>query len=315
MRQEARIMNTQVTVAQVRGYHCSSFKSYKIFTSDRFIKLNHPSECKKAGYGIELETECYGMPANSSKSIYAELLQTIVFKALPDDLFRIENDASLGSGNCARNRVNAQSAECVSQIMTKAFIRNNYKNFKTMYEYFQAFQVDNVSSGNCGMHVNISNYCFGPKAKDQDQGARKLYYIINRHYELMCSMLCRGSNRNWCGRMRYEKEMVKTMDLNRMDGDHHNCCNWSHFPEGRVELRLVGAQKNFPAFRNTMETVFQLVEASKSLSWNDLDDVTKIFEGCNQYVYDRLTKARNENQIDQATLLQIAETVKPMELI
>lgn len=83
-------------------------------------------------------------------------------------------------------------------------------------------------------------------------------------------------------------EGCKNADLYNMPSSHYNACNYSHYPEGRIELRLVGGQKNFPCFRNTMESVFHLVEAVKILKWEDLDDLVKIFSGCNQYVADRI---------------------------
>ena len=65
-----------------------------------------------------------------------------------------------------------------------------------------------------------------------------------------------------------------------------------------------------------MESVFHVVDAVKKLSWEDCDNVEKIFAGCNQYVFDRLrSKVRDAGCITDAQLAYIAETVKREELI
>ena len=130
----------------------------------------------------------------------------------------------------------------------------------------------------------------------------------------MCAMLRRSpSATGYCARMNEytSKEECKAADLDYMSGSHGNCCNWSHFTEGRIELRLVGPQRNYAAFRNTMETVFHLVDTVKRISWNDCDSLVKIFSGCNQHVYDRLTLAKRETgKLTETELAEINEKVK-----
>ena len=112
------------------------------------------------------------------------------------------------------------------------------------------------------------------------------------------------------------KEGAKNADLYHMPSSHGNAFNGSHFPEGRVEIRLVGGQSNFPCFRNTMECIFHVVEACKKLSWDDLDDLSKVFSGCNQYVFDRLnTKCKAAGTISDSDLQNIRNTIVREELL
>ena len=250
--------NKQVTITCVDGYHAGGyngnyayqgFRSNKYFTSDRFIKLdanfNRPDGKPLKGVGLEIETECRGL---RNQTVYAEVLNKIVLAEFPADLFKLQNDGSLGGDT---------SAEIITQVMTKEFIRNQYSNFKLMYNtYFPAFQISCASSGNCGMHVNISNACFGNKKESQDLAIKKLLYIVNRHFNFFCALTNRNvSNTHYCARMDRYMDMneAKNVRLDQMSCSHGICFNAGHYTEGRIELRIVGGQKDFGCFRNTME--------------------------------------------------------------
>ncbi len=290
------------------NYAFSGFNSNKYFTSDRFIPLDavftRPDGKPLKGFGLEIETECHGI---GNATVLAEVLQKVIFSHFPADLFKLQRDGSL----CGDS-----SAECITQVMTKEFIRNNYANFKLMYNtYFPAFR---ISCGtNCGMHVNLSNALFGRDEKTQTEAVRKLYYIVNHHFDFCCALLHRNSAATtYCSRMRHEKDYCRTMDLANVSGGHHISFNLDHWRSGRVELRLVGGQKNFPCFRNTMESVFHLVDAVKRLSWADCDDLVKIFAGCNQYVFDRIkSHCRQAGTVTDAQIEALHPTVQRMDLL
>lgn len=321
MRKEAKATKS-VLLASVQSYHqhtnwnlnyaYQGFRVNKYFNSDRFILLdanfNRPDGKPLKGYGLEIETECRGL---RNQIVYAEVLTNIIFSHFPADLFKMQNDGSLGGDT---------NAECITQVMTKEFIRNNYAAFKLMYDtYFPAFKISCVQSGNCGMHVNLSNALFGRSTEAQELAIRKLLYIVNRHYKLFCAMTNRSLDRTtYCGQMPAYATMngARTADLQNMPASHYNCFNGSHYPEGRVELRIVGGQSNFACFRNTMECIFHIVDAVKKLSWNDLDSLPALFSGCNQYVFDRLnTKCRQANTISDSDLAAIRSTVIREELL
>lgn len=303
----ARTANT----GRIQGYHESNngryersesyafmgFGSNKLYTSDRFVKLDETftrSDGKPMkAYGLEIETECNGITAENA---LAAVYTNIIFKEFPADLFKMQHDGSLGGRT---------SAECITQPMTKEFIRNSYPAFKVMYDsWFPAFQIS-AGGSSCGMHCNISNGLFGTTQKTQDEAIRKMGYILNKHFNLMCGLFCRDSSATmYCSRMHQftDKNYAQTCDLSDFGSSHGVCYNLGHYNTGRIEIRLVGGQKTFAAFRNTMESVFHLVDAVKRISWSDCDDIVKIFSGCNEYVYDRLTKCRNERLIDSATV-------------
>lgn len=309
-------------LARVQGYHEGSrydrqsyafqgFKANKYFTSDRFIPLddrfNRPDGKPLLGYGLEIETNCSGC---CEETAYAELLDKIVLAPFPADLFKLQHDGSLGG---------TTSAECITQVMTKSFIRNQYPAFKTMYDtYFPAFRIT-CDDGQCGMHTNISNALFGSKPETQEEAIKKLIYFINRNYDLCCAMFHRDPHRTrYCSRIpEYStKEGAKAIDLHSMPNDHGLCINGSHYDAGRIEVRLVGGQKNFPCFRNTMECIFHLVDAVKRLSWDDLDNLAKVFKGCNQYVFDRLNSYCYRNgTIAASDLEKIRPTIVEEDLL
>lgn len=323
MRKEKKTTTINPELSRVQRYHeggswnDSQSYAYKgfvrnlYFTSDRTIALDEnfqrPDGKPLQGYGLEIETECYSI---SEDSVYAELLEKVVFSHFPADLFKLQRDGSLGGES---------SAECITQVMTQERIRNLYPAFKAMYNtYFPAFKVSCDQSGRCGMHINISNACFGRTKAIQDESIRKLLYVVNHHYNVLCSMLRRDIHRtNYCSMMGgYEyKRDCKMADLAGFYSDHGSCLNLGHYEAGRVELRLPGGQKNFASFRNTMETVFFLVNNLRKVRWEDLDSLEKLFEGCNQYVYDRLTLAAREVGIPDDTLGRVRACIKEEELI
>lgn len=290
MRKEAR-ETKQVTLERIQGYHEGyrngnyAFQGYtenKYFTSDRYIKLDEnfqrPDGKPLQGFGLEIETECRTI---TDETVLANVMKKVVFELFPADLFKMQRDGSL-AGNT--------SVECITQPMTREFIRNHYNAFKAMYDsYYPSLGL--VCGDSCGMHVNISNAIFGTDTHKQQEAIKKLLYIVNHHFNLIAALTARNIRQTtYCGRMSQYAVMdgAKNANLDNMPSSHGNCCNFSHYPEGRVKLRIVGGQRTFGSFRNTMESVFHLCAAVKSISWKDCDDITKIFAGCNRYVYDRL---------------------------
>lgn len=316
-----RKQSHDVTLTTVHGYHegawdesyaFQGFTANKYFTSDRFIKLdehfNRPDGKPLKGFGLEIETECSMI---MDQRVYAEVLNKIVLPHFPADLFKLQRDGSL-SGN--------SSAEIISQVMTKEFIRNNYPAFKLMYStYFPAFGISCTQSGNCGMHVNLSNALFGATLATQTTAIRKLLYFVNRHFTLACHLFNRNPlQTNYCRRMCEYTHMdaCKNADLAHLPSSHGICFNAGHFATGRIELRLVGGQSTYGCFRNTMEAVFHLVDACKRCTWAEMDDLVVVFAGCNQYVFDRLnTKCRQAGTINADQLDAIRQTVKTEELL
>jgi len=317
MRKESK-QSKAASISRVATYHGGNwsgesyafegFKSNKYFTSDRFIPLTTSFQRTDGkplkGFGLEIETECSGI---GNEAVLAEVLNKIIFAHFPADLFKLQEDGSLRGDS---------SAECITQIMTKEFIRNHYADFQLMYNtYFPAFRIS--CGANCGMHVNISRGLFGRSDKAQTEAVRKLYYIVNRHYDLCCYLFNRNPNHTgYCARMRCEMDYCKRLDLTSQSSSHGVSFNLGHWNSGRIEIRLVGGQKNYACFRNTMESVFHLCDAVKTRSWSDCDDLTKIFNGCNQYVFDRLNSyCRQAGTITDSDLAAIRATVQRVDLI
>lgn len=315
MRKDAKRENERLELNTLQGYHSITnyngnsesyaFQGYKknlYFVSDRAqdldenFRLLDGSEIK--GYGLEIETNSNSI---DSRSVAANVVKYVVYPLFPANLFKCQSDGSI------------TGPEIITQVMTKAFIRNHYKDFKQLYnEVFPAFGFT-CQNADCGMHVNISTALLGKDTEQRADNVRKLYYFINKNYDLCKVLFNRVNDTTYCHKMPYEN--AKNMNVHNMPSSHGNCFNGSHFDVGRIEIRLVGGQKDFACFRNTMETVFHLVDNIKSFTWKDMDDVTKVFKGCNNYVYDRLTKCRTQGVLTQSDLDIIAPTVKRVEYI
>ena len=298
MRTDSRITPT-VEISNVQSYHARTSygnrESYAFegwskrcwFNSDRSHPLdenfNRMDGQPNNFIGLEIETELFGIAGYRQG---AEILKRCVFSLFPADLFKMQHDGSLGVSGRRDPANNAIGIECITQPMTKSFIRNHYKDFRAMYDIvFPALSISCAKSGNCGMHVNLSNALFGNTTEKQVEAIRKLHYFINKNFEFSCRMFKRDiSSTGYCGRMDYSN--AKTMSIG--GGDHYHCLNYTHFDAGRIELRIVGGQENYYFFRNTMECVFFLIDRMKKIRWEDLDDMVKVFSGCNQYVVKRL---------------------------
>ena len=314
MRKEAK-QTRNITVERVHPYHCGDYQRKLVFSSDRPLEANEDYTLVSDGsllplIGIEVETQNWGI---SDKTIYANVLKGICFKTFHEELWKIERDGSLDT-TCD------SSAECITQPMTKAYIRNHYRDFKTMFEWFKALGIKCDETGDCGMHTHISNTFFGREKKTQDEAIRKFVYIVNRHYDLMRNLVYRRLDSDgstfYFSRMPITMDEAKTLDLSSGWDNHHVCINLGHYEEGNIELRLVGGQKDFPCFRNTMESLFHILETVKRISWADCNDVVKVFSGCNQYVFDRLnTYVKESGNITEEQLSAIRQTVVRKDLI
>ena len=296
------------------GYHNSHFEKLYFFNSDRKIILNNnftvsdenPDGIKKLvkpgthpkAIGIELEHVSDFLRNNIP--VYINLMDLIFTKCgFDNDFWRSEKDGTV-------------DVESITQTFSRAWLRNNYKSFKAMYEMFEKFGIT-TNSERCGMHVNINLSNFGNDFETALENARKLGYVVNKHYALMKIAFNRTGNRTtYCSEMISTKEYWQNTPVYDFPNDHYCSYNLAHIQNWRVELRLVGGQKNYACFRNTMETVFHLIDRVCKLSWKDLDDVTKLFSGCNTHVFDRLsTNCLDAGVISYGVVSEIRDTVKP----
>lgn len=276
------------------GYVNYAFEGYNrnlFYASDRGLELDENFVPLKSGvivkgYGIEEEVECWGINGGCGSEALAYLIHNVCMKEYPIDLYKFQRDGSLRSGD--------SSIEVISQVMSKEFIRNHYASLYRKYEFYKMYGISATRSGNCGMHVNMSNALFGKEKKTQAENIKKLCYFVNKHFNKMCQMVKRDVNRTeYCSQMSRWLDMryAKRFDLEEVseyDSNHGICFNLAHYEVGRVELRLVGGQSDYATYRNTMETIFWMVERIKTLSWGNLDNFNSMWYGCNQYVVKRL---------------------------
>jgi len=291
-----KLANTATPIsAFISGYHRASYERKLYFTSDRVIEYANdddytngilPNGQPAKAVGCEFECECYGI---NNSSILANVVKNALMPLIPKDFVKCESDCSL-SGNT--------SVEMPTQQGTKEFWRNHYANFK---QFIESMPLYGLTSGtSCGMHANVSRGLFGKTAKDQRNNMLKVYYLINKDanaYKFWANVLSRDTNHaDYCRPMaNYNKSDLQriandeSISLNMFgNGSHAYCLNYSH--ANRLEIRLVGNfDANFKKWVNTMECVFFLIESVKATAWRDLDDIVKVFKGCNQYVLNRLS--------------------------
>jgi len=313
MRRDAR-QNITVNVENIQGYHeggygesyaYSGFGENLYFNSDRAERTHVENGVlvRESGKPLqawcpEVEIECNSI---SRSRVLMEVLKKVVFPNFKfgDKMFKVQHDGSLGGES---------SGEIIPQPMTMGRIRNDYAAYKAMWEYFDALgiETDNYNT-DCGMHINISNACFGKTEAEILDNVRKLYYFINEHYTFCRKLFYRSEYKTeWCRRMtaetwrnripwgchatpeEFDYHNAKSLDISKLPNDHGLCLNYSHFKAGRIEIRLPGGQRDYYCFRNTMESAFFLVEKLRKTRWEELDDLVKFFRGCNQYVCKRL---------------------------
>jgi hypothetical protein len=315
MRKDALQYN-RPEIHRISCYHSGHFQNLKVYNSDRTANLNSDytisenntesiKSIMKVGtrlayIGLELEVVSDLESIDPERTVLTNVLKMVFEKSGFDkDFFKTETDCTV-------------SAENITQTFTRSWMRNNYKCWKAMYECFKELKIT-TNSERCGMHVNLDLMNFGSIESDQIENVRKLGYLINKHYDLMKIAFNRTGSTRWCPRMNATKDYWKNTSLYDFPISHDECCiNMGHIHQKRVEIRLVGGQKDFGCFRNTMETVFHLIDRVKKLSWNDLDDLSKVFSGCNDKVYDRLsTNCLRAGTIDNVTLEKIRPTVNP----
>lgn len=309
MRKEAKIAK-KVNISSVNPYHqrqsgnwdADSEQAYAymgysknyFFNSDRkeetevvnnrLVRIKSGKEV--VGGGLEIEVQCNSI---HNQNVLAEIFSKVILPHFKfgDDMFKMQNDGSLGGYS---------SLELITQPCSKGRIRNDYASYKAMFDnYFPTLGISADSyMTNCGMHVNLSNGMFGRTPEEQEESIRKLAYFINHHYDFCCGLFYRDRSRtDYCERMEYynDKHTCQTFNIHDCCSSHGVCLNLGHYDAGRVEIRLVGGQRDFNVFRNTMESVFFLCEKLRKLSWDDLDNLATVFMGCNQYVYKRLNSS------------------------
>lgn len=292
MRKEAAERKTIVTTG-IQGYHAggtyldresyarAGFEGgFKVFTSDR----SKVADGTMKTYGLEIELES-GINSSDALGI---ILEKVVFPTFPAGLFKQQHDGSLGG---------ASSSEVITQPMTKSFIRNHYNDFRAMWLFLR--DINTAPGNSCGMHTNISMACFGKSREAQEAAIMKLHNWLVDNYGLACALLKRDPRyTRYCGRM--ERGYLDTC------GSHGLMCNYSHMNAGsaaRVEIRLVGPQRTFGSFRNTMEVIFHLVEAAKD--GKNFSDPVKLWSGCNECVLDRLKDLYDAGLMDAGTFQAI----------
>lgn len=321
MRREA-LQYEAPELKELASYHGGHFEVLKAFNSDRFIILDSNYRvsarnaastlriCKEGSklplFGLEIELMSSLVRVNNTAMV--NVLYMVMEKAgFPEDFFKIEADCTV-------------NAECITQTFTRQWLRNNYAAFKKMWAMFEELATT-TNDWHCGQHVNIDLTNFGKDEATQIENARKFGYLINKHYDLFKIALHRlpvpAGETDWCPPMDNRAEYWKNTDVYAFPTGHSSCCvNMGHLRAGRVELRLVGGQRNYPCFRNTMETVFHIIDAVKKLSWDDIADITKVFAGCNNYVFDRLSSnCYRAGVISAEDIEKIRPTVKAVQYI
>ena len=297
-RREARTMvnmEQELNIRNTNSYHGSGYtdgnggnyahngfgNDPKYWASDRGIPLSKAEYEAQQGkklpalFGVEWETV-----SNIPSQFALNALMSQAFKLFPDGFWKMESDCSLGGRGA--------NTEAITSTFTKAWMRNNYRFFKAFYEYTKACGI--APDNSCGMHVNVSLVNFGKDLDTQAKNIAKIHNWIMNNWSIACKLFHRDERHTtYCSRM----SNFTADDVKAGHGSHAVAMNYSHLYENkltarRVEFRLVGPQESYPAFRNTMEVLFHLIEQSKKLSARDFEDPCKLWRGGNFHVRDRV---------------------------
>ena len=270
------------------------------YNSDRLIKLNSAMENITnnqvvQGYGLEIEQ---GNSKGLSSVALVMLNRNIIMSGLHEHLFKYQEDGSI------------DGIECITQVMSKAYIRNHYKDFYNAWQCMKLYGV--TPNESCGMHINMSNNLFGSNSDQQAKNIAKMVHLINRFFEVFKVLYCRNNRSTYyCDLMSswtnvsFAKNRGVELIKSDHSSNHYVCFNYAHFHEGRVELRLVGGAKSFRAFASMMELTFALVDYVKKASWDDIEKLNN----------DKLLNKLNANQmITKWFNAQLNTSIQPKNL-
>lgn len=304
-RREANVNRnmSELNLHRVEGYHASGWdENYAqagfgneneesaalFFASDRAKSLKEIEEALQHGENVPIP-KGYGIEVELGTEIYSRLLfETAMSKGFTDlfpaKLWKLQRDGSLEP-----ERRGCVTGEAITQVFAKSWMRNNYRNFKLFWQFMDECGIRPNDS--CGMHVNVGLYMFGKDIDTQCRNIAKIHNWIMNNWETALALVHRKPEcaAQWSARM----PRMTAAQIAEGNGNHHVAMNYSHLYESeitarRVEFRLVGPQKSYPAFRNTMEVIFHLVEQSKKLSAADFNDPSKLWRGANWHVHNRL---------------------------
>lgn len=289
---------------RVSGYHSGTRNGYTeaagncgfsgglfFYASDRRHAVApgyEPSETMKArglrvsGYGLEVEMV---NPAISG-DVLANVTKSYVFGAFDSALWKFESDCTV-------------DLECISQVMSHEFIRNNYAAFHQLFKRL-AICGGTTDDPRVGMHINISLSQFGRTSEAARTAAAAFWALMSRPEwdALFCAATNRReSARTYCGRVTSEEYDTSN--------SHGRALNYSHIDEGsgRVEFRFVAGQRDFRGFRDTMELIFFAVKRIKSIKNPLTVTPAQFFRGCNKYVVSALRRV----DLTPAELREIAQ--------
>lgn len=275
--------------AETVGYHCGSFNALKQFGEDSCRRVRGYGDLD--GYGLEIECES---TAIRDSNTLAWVIRNSAMALFPDDFVKFESDGSLVD----------TSTEMITQCFDKEFFYSHLEDWEALFdEVFPRIGVNNWRSKNAGMHTSVSFNQFG-----RDKG-RLLKFI---------GMI--GCEENWpfwvkfFGREEYENHYYEdgsgnpkvfyTLwdDVYDELRTHSAFVNLCHFDTGRVEFRLPSGCASFAQFKAYLEMTFHLVELSKTISWDDVTNLKKIFENapdsCKEWAQNYRVSTRWTKTID-----------------
>ena len=259
--------NTCMTTKQsnVLGYHHNPTRFY--FLKDKVVKQPR----KFSGYGIELEvqsTKVDNCRMNDDKT--RQMILDCLDSPYPTKELYFMSDGSIGNG-----------FEMITQPHAKEDLLK--MNWEKILDTLVKRKYRSHNGGACGLHIHSSRNLYGDTVDEQNDNIAKIIYFYEKNYNDMFIFSRREGNR-WCRPYIAENsdrqltpEYCK--NIARKCYDRYHTVNVTN--RSTVEYRIFRGTLVLSTFLSALDLTFTLIENSKNISWDDVDDVSKWLSGIN----------------------------------
>lgn len=257
----------------VRGYHCNPTRFY--FLKNRVCKRPR----KFAGFGIELEVQKKDDAEGRAREDYKvrdEILDALN-TPYPYSKLYFMSDGSIGNG-----------FEIITQPHTQEeLLKIDWENILNI---LRKSDYQSHNGNRCGLHIHSSRLLYGDTREEQDDNIAKVIYFYEKFYDDMFKFSRRTSS-GWAhpyfrpddSDVVRGKELTKDNCERIVKGDmrigRYRTVNVTN--RSTIEFRIFRGTLILNSFLSALDITFNLIKNAKTISWDEVDDVSKWLNGIN----------------------------------
>lgn len=213
------------------------------------------------GYGLELEVE---MGSNSNYS--TSEVSSEVHKLLGDHAY-FEHDGSLYNG-----------FETITRPHTKEEL---FKlEWDKILETYIDMECKSHIGNHCGLHIHASREVFGDTKDEQDDNIAKLIFFTEYYWDDYVKFSRRSNPNRWSSRYFSEDVIIREDDIKNLTKSYQNryhAINLNN--KNTVEFRIARGTLKYTSFMATLDFTIKLAENASKISWEDVTNLDKWFDG------------------------------------